>query len=94
MKSEPSTTEPAIGGFMFRLVSEPFEKIVRGNGWTTNAEIAAAVYLSERQVRRIRNGRTPPGLAFVAGFLHAAPEADPRQVFEIVSADQPAENEE
>lgn len=94
MRSESGTEETADCGFRFRLLSEPFEKIVRGNGWTTDAEIAQAVYLSERQVRRIRSGKTPPGLAFVAGFMHAAPEADPRQIFEIVSAAQPHQNEE
>jgi hypothetical protein len=94
MTKQPSTDKTAPGGFRFKLLSKPFEQIVQNHGWNSNAEIAEAVYLSERQVRRIRNRRTPPGIAFVAGLRRAAPEADLWQVFEVVSTDQPAENEE
>lgn len=94
MTSQPNAGKTAPGGFRFKLLSKPFEQIVQNHGWNSNAEIADAVYLSERQVRRIRNNRTPPGAAFIAGLRKAAPEADLWQVFEVVSADQPDQNEE
>ena len=94
MTKQPSTGKTAPSGFRFKLLSKPFEQIVQNHGWNSNAEIADAVYLSERQVRRIRNRERPPGLAFVAGLRQAAPEADLWQVFEVVSVNQPDQNEE
>jgi len=61
-----------------------FEKIARANGWTSNTEIAEAVGISERQVERIRGGKSRPGIDFIAGVLHAAEEAGFRRLFRVV----------
>lgn len=61
-----------------------FEKIARSNGWTTAAEIAAAIGVSERQVERIRAGHGRPGTDFIAGLLHAVEEAGFRRTFRVV----------
>lgn len=61
-----------------------FEKIARSNGWATAAEIAEAIGVSERQVERIRSGKSRPGTDFIAGLLNAAEEAGFRRTFHVV----------
>lgn len=60
-----------------------FEKVARSNGWSNNAEIAQAIGVSERQVRRVRGGDGRPGIDFIAGLLNAAEEAGFRRLFRI-----------
>lgn len=66
-----------------------FEKIARSNGWTTNAEIAEALGISERQVRRVRSGNGRPGIDFIAGLLTAVEEAGFRRTFRVVPSSAP-----
>lgn len=61
-----------------------FEKIARAHGWGSNAEIAEAIGVSERQVRRVRNGTGRPGIEFIAGLLNAVEEAGFRRTFRVV----------
>lgn len=61
-----------------------FEKITRSNGWGSNAEIAKAIGVSERQVSRIRSGKGRPGIDFIAGLLNAVEEAGFRRTFRVV----------
>lgn len=68
-----------------------FEKVARSNGWTTDAEIAKALGMSERQVSRIRSGKGRPGIDFIAGLLDAAEEVDFHRVFCVVPKTDPIE---
>lgn len=61
-----------------------FEKVARSNGWTNSTEVATAIGVSERQVRRVRNGDGRPGIEFIAGLLAAAEEVGFRRLFRIV----------
>jgi transcriptional regulator with XRE-family HTH domain len=61
-----------------------FEKVARSNGWTTGAELAEVLGMSERQVSRIRSGTSRPGIDFIAGLLSAVEESGFRRLFRIV----------
>lgn len=71
------------------LKRDIFEKIARANGWTSNAEIAEALRISERQVSRIRSGQGRPGISFIAGLLNAAEETGFRRCFRVVPESEP-----
>lgn len=66
-----------------------FEKLVSSHGWTSNAEIAAALGISERHVLRVRKAETRPGVNFIAGLLEACEEAGFRRTFRIVPESAP-----
>lgn len=66
-----------------------FEKLARSNGWTSNGDIAAALGISERQVSRIRSGKSRPGVNFIAGLLNAVEEAGFRRTFRVVPESDP-----
>lgn len=83
-----TAAEETAPNYALELKVEPFDKIAKGNGWNSNAEIAAALRLSKRQVERILNGQKRPGLDFVLGLLVAAPEAGFRRMFRIVEISQ------
>jgi transcriptional regulator with XRE-family HTH domain len=71
------------------LKLDVFEKLVRSHGWTSNAEIAAALGISERHALRVRKGKARPGIAFIAGLLTACEEAGFRRTFRVVRESAP-----
>jgi transcriptional regulator with XRE-family HTH domain len=66
-----------------------FEKVARSYGWTSNTDIAAALGISERQVTRVRSGKSRPGSTFIAGLLSAAEETGFRRLFRVVPESAP-----
>jgi hypothetical protein len=68
------------------LHRDRFEVIAKAHAWDSNVAVAKAIGISPRQVARVLDGTTAPGVAFIAGLLAAAPETGFRRMFEIVPA--------
>lgn len=83
--------KPAIQEQMaIELDYDLFERVAKTNGWATNAQIAAALGVSERQVSRVRSRRARPGTAFLAGLIHAAgDDFRLRKMFRVVPESAP-----
>ncbi len=67
-----------------RLRTGQYRKYVRLKGWTTQAEQAAAIGVTEPTVGRVLAGKTAPGEQFMAGLLAALPELEFADLFEVV----------
>jgi hypothetical protein len=61
-----------------------FTGLAKRHGWESLQDIADALGMSPRQVRRVLDGSDDPGVAFIAGLLLAAPETGFRRIFEPV----------
>lgn len=86
MTTDAETPQEAMA---IELKLTVFEKVARSNGWTTNADIAAAIGISEKQVSRIRTGKSRPGIGFIAGLLTAADEVGFRRLFRVIPESDP-----
>lgn len=71
------------------LMLSVFEKVAQSHGWTSNADIADAIGMSEKQISRVRSGKQRPGIPFIAGLLTAAPETGFRRLFRVVPESDP-----
>ncbi|HEY0937150.1 MAG TPA: hypothetical protein VGD91_25850 [Trebonia sp.] len=83
------TDDAPHDGYTIELILPTFQKVVRANDWTTNAEIAEALCISERQVHRIRTGSGRPGTDFIGGLLMADDLLGFRRLFRIVPKSDP-----
>lgn len=84
-------SDPEVAGrWAIELNFELFEKVAKTNGWTTNAQVATALGISERQASRVRARQQRPGNAFIAGLIAAAgDEFRLRAMFPVVPASAP-----
>ena len=87
MTTDAEKTPPQAMTIELRLGA--FEKIAQFNGWTSNADIANAIGISEKQVSRVRSGKQRPGITFIAGLLTAVEEAGFRRLFRLVPESDP-----
>ncbi len=71
-----------------RLRTAQFEKFCKLKGLKTQADKARFLGVTEPTVGRIVSGDRKPGEAFIAGVLHAFPELDFSDLFEVVD-DEP-----
>lgn len=67
-----------------RLRTGQYRKYAALKGWTTNAQAAAAVGVTEPTIGRVLTGKRAPGEQFIAGLLAALPELDFSDLFEVV----------
>lgn len=76
-------------GYTIELILPVFHKVVRANDWTTNADIAEALCISERQARRIMTADGRPGTDFIGGLLMADDSVGFRRLFRVVRKSDP-----
>jgi len=62
-----SRTQPPV----LRLRLDEFDRLTGDKGWTTDAERARRLGVSDRLVSHLRVGRTEPGLKFVDACIRA-----------------------
>jgi hypothetical protein len=75
-----------------RLRTGQYRKYVAMKGWKTNAAQAIAIGVTEPTIGRVLKGDRAPGEQFIAGLLHALPELEFADLFEVVaSEEQPAD---
>lgn len=67
-----------------RLRTGQFEKFCALKGWKTQAIRAQQIGVTEPTVGRVVTGKRAPGEQFIAGCLHAFPELDFADLFEVV----------
>jgi transcriptional regulator with XRE-family HTH domain len=80
----------AQGPWVIELDFKLFERVANTNGWTTNAQVADALGVSERQVSDVRSGRRRPGVGFMAGLIAAAgDDFRLRRMFRVVPESTP-----
>lgn len=71
-----------------RLRTKQFNKICNVKGWTTQAQRAAGVGVTEPTIGRVMTGKRAPGEQFIAGCLAAFPELEFSDLFEVISDDE------
>lgn len=76
-----------------RLRTGQYRKFASLKGWTTHAQQAHAIGVTEPTIGRVLKeagtaGARAPGEAFIAGCLAAFPELEFADLFEVVSDDE------
>lgn len=71
---------------VLRLRLDEFDRLTEDKGWTTDAERARQLRISDRLMSHLRVGRTRPGLKFVDRCLEVFGPEKYDVLFERVSA--------
>lgn len=73
-----------------RLRTSQYRKFARLKGWKSEAQAAASIGVNEATLNRVLRGLTAPGERFIAGMLHALPEVEFADLFEVLGTEDAA----